>query len=265
MVPGMMLRRTCLAALVAGVALTTPLLVVTPALAYGTVTPAKTDLEDNGNGWKLQVTIKLGKKPATAHQPMRFVFTPVMLIETFMDDSKPGEQTRTIPQGKDVQPLVENMDVSFGDVQGNIWDTAKFDFPIKRERDFQAGEYSLAIQDSDGKAVGQAFKIKLNGKNTMIDRRAMVFAGGDKKKKDKPDEKKADAAPTDTPAAAAAPADAPAAARADAPAAAPPPEVKPKQGGCGCQVPGSEPAGVPGVAALVALASGALAARSRRR
>ncbi len=263
--PAMNLRSR-LATLMAVVALASPLLVTSPVFAYGSVSPTKSELEDNGTGWKLNITIKLGKKPATAHQPMRFVFTPQVLYETFLDDTKPGEQTRNIPQGKDVEPLIENLDVSFGDVQGNLWETTKFDFPLKRERGFQAGEYSVAIQDTDGKAVGSAFKIKLAGKNTVIDRRAMVFAGGGPKKK--PEEKKPDAPPADN--AAAAPAETPAPATTTPPgvgqvAAEPPPEVKPKQGGCGCQLPGGEstPAGS-AVLAAFAVATGTLAARSRR-
>lgn len=257
-------RRSRLLGMLAILALAAPLFVVQPALAAGTVTPTKTDLEDGGGGsWKLFLTIKLGKKPATAHKPVRFIFTPLAIFETFMDDTKPGEQTRSIPQGKDVAPLVETIDVSFGDVQGNLWDTTKFDFVIKRARGFEAGEYQVELRDDEDKVLGRSFKIKLGGKNQLIDRRAMVFAGGEKKKKDAPAEKKDEPAekkdaPADTPK----DADAPKDEKKDT-GAQPPPEVKPKAGGCGCQVPGTS--SDPGSLAAVSLAVVALGGLGRRR
>jgi hypothetical protein len=256
-------RRSRLAGMFATLALLAPLLVVQPALAAGTVTPAKTELEDLGEGsWKLLITIKLGKKPATAHRPVRFIFTPLAIYETFLDDTKPGEQTRSIPQGKDVAPLVETLDVSFGDVQGNLWDTTKFDFVIKRARGFEAGEYKVELRDDEDKAIGSPFKLKLAGKNAVIDRRAMVFAGNDsKKKKEKPEEKKDDGAPA--PKKDDAPPPPPPADKKDSAAAQPPPEVKPKQGGCGCQAPGST--NTPSSLAVVSVVALALGGLRRRR
>jgi MYXO-CTERM domain-containing protein len=258
MVPGMNVRRS-LIGLLAALSLAVPLLVVTPAHAAGTVTPAKTELEDSG-GWKLFVTIKLGKKPSTAHMPVRFVFRPLVLIETFMDDSKPTEQTRLLPQDKNVTPLIISQDISFGDMQGNLWDTTKFDFTISRSGGFEAGEYQVELRDSDDKQIGQSFKLKLNGKNTLIDRRAMVFAGGEKKKKEQPTDKKTEEAskPAEDKKDGSAP---PAEDKKDAGAQPPPAEAKPK--GCGCQLPGSTPAESP--AALVAVAAVAVGALRRRR
>ena len=259
-------RRSRWVGMLAILALAAPLFVVQPAFAAGTVTPAKTDLDDLGEGsWKLFITIKLGKKPATAHKPVRFIFTPLVIYETFLDDTKPGEQTRNIPQGKDVAPLVETMDVSFGDVQGNLWDTTKFDFVIKRARGFEAGEYQVELRDDEDKVIGKSFKLKLGGKNTVIDRRAMVFAGdGKKKKKENTEEKKGDDKGAAEPKKDEAPAPAAdAEPRKDA-GAQPPPEVKPKQGGCGCQLPGSPaPSSALASVSVVALALGA--ARRRRR
>lgn len=261
----MNVRRSRWVGMLAVLALATPLFVVQPAFAAGTVTPSKTDLEDGGSGsWKLFITIKLGKKPPTAHRPIRFIFTPLTIYETFLDDSRPGEQTRSIPQGKDVAPLVETMDVSFGDVQGNLWDSTKFDFIIKRDRGFQAGEYQVELRDDENKTIGRSFKLKLGGKNEVIDRRAMVFAASDKKKKEKPEEKKDEAAPEE---------------KKDSPipppsetkeekkeqGAQPPPEVQPKQGGCGCQIPGgSEAPGSLAAVSILAVALGSTRRRSRR-
>lgn len=258
-------RRSRVVGMLAILALAAPLFVVQPAFAAGTVTPSKTDLEDGGGGsWKLLITIKLGQKPSTAHKPVRFIFTPLALYETFLDDTKPGEQTRSIPQGKDVAPLVETLDVSFGDVQGNLWDTTKFDFVIKRARGFQAGEYQVELRDDDNKVIGRAFKLKLGGKNEVIDRRAMVFAANDKKKKDKPEEKKDEPKPEEKKDDAPPP---PAETKDDKKdaGAQPPPEVKPKQGGCGCQLPGApEAPGSLATVSVVALALGSLGRRRRR-
>lgn len=255
--------RRRLIGLVALLALAVPLLVTEPALAAGSVTPAKNDLEDSGSGWKVFLTIKLGKKPSMAHQPVRFIFTPTVIYETFMDDSKPGEQTRSLPQGKDVTPLVESMDLSFGDVKGNIWDTTKFDFTIRRDRGFMSGEYDVEVRDGDGKNIGSKFKLKLGGKNELVDRRALVFAGDKKKKKEGPDDKKADEPKKDEPKEDPKPAEPPAEEKKDG--AAPPPDIKTKPGGCGCQMPG-QPAGdgLLIVTAAVAVGLGALR-RPRRR
>jgi MYXO-CTERM domain-containing protein len=243
-------------------ALLFPLLTQRPALAGGTVTPAKSQLEDSGSGWKLLVTLKLDKKPPSPHQTYRFLFKPTVIYETFMDDTKPGEQTRRLPQDKSVDALVESLDVGFADAKGDVWTSTKFDFTIRRDRGFQSGEYKVEVKDSDGRTVGRPFTLVLGGKNEMIDRRAMVFAGEKKKKapppEDKPpvkDEKPADAAPAE-PAAPKPPE--------DKPAAAPPPEIKQKPGGCGCEVPSGAPAGEGAMLAVVALGIGLSRRRGRR-
>jgi hypothetical protein len=245
-----------------------------PALAAGTITAAKTDLTESSGQWKVFLTVKLAKKPANAHQQFRFIFKQTVLYETFLDDAHgDAEQTRNIPR-PDVTPLIESMDINFGDVKGDIWTTTKFDFAIRRDRGYEAGEYKVEVRDADDHIVGSSFTMKLQGKNEVVDRRAMVMQDpGKKKKKPPPDEKPADA-PKDNAAAADAPKDKDAK---DAPAgdakkhdgdgdgAAPPPPVDPKKGGCGCEIPGGHAPSSPTLPLLaLATCAGLVAARRRR-
>jgi len=117
--------------------------------------------------------VKLGKKPANPTQTFRFIFTPTNIFETFLDDAHgDAEQTRNVPQGKDADPVRASLDVSFSDMKGQIWDTTKFDFTIRRDNGVFAGEYNVEVRDSDNNAIGKPFKVKLAGKNDVVDRRA---------------------------------------------------------------------------------------------
>ena len=240
-----------------------------PALAAGTITPSRTDLTESDGSWKLFLTVKLGKKPPTPHQSFRFIWKQTVLYETFLDDQHgDAEQTRSIPR-PDAEPLVVSMDVNFGDVKGQIWETTKFDFAVRRDNNFEAGEYKVEVRDGDNHTIGQPFTIKLAGKNTTIDRRAIIMTESKKKKKpaaddaakgdDKKGDDKKDAA-KDNAAASDAPKDTANAKRGGEgeDAAAPPPPVEPKKGGCGCEVPGGSAPTLPvapmlGLAAFVAL------------
>jgi hypothetical protein len=214
-------------------ALALPLLVTTPAFAgYGTVTPATKVLPEATGGWKMALTVKLPKKPDPAYQTYRFFFTPVVLYETFLDDNKPGEQTRTLTQDKNTKPMVESLEVGFSDARNEVWDTTKFDFIIKRDRGFEAGKYKVEIRDTNDKTIGSSFQIELSGKNPVVDRRAMVMSGTPRKKvaadapkTDTASAPAADAAPASDGTSTADPSGAPAAAP-DAPPAEPPPPVK---------------------------------------
>lgn len=241
-------------------ALALPLLVVTPAFGYGSLTPSSKTLPEVSGGWKMNLTVKLPKAPDPAYQTYRFFFTPVVLYETFMDDTKPTEQTRELPQDKNTKPVVESLEVGFSDARNQVWDTTKFDFVIKRDRGFEAGIYKVEVRDTSDKTVGSSFTVKLDGKNPMVDRRAMIMTGG--KKKEAPAAKKEEPS--------SAPASAPDAAKGDdaagakssegAPSAPPPPVKK------GCAVGAASPAGDEGLAGLVLTAGAfALAAGRRRR
>lgn len=213
--------------------LAVPVLVTTPAFAgYGSVTPATKVLPEATGGWKMALTVKLPKKPDPAYQTYRFFFTPTVLYETFLDDNKPGEQTRNLPQDKNTKPMVESLEVGFSDARNQVWDTTKFDFVIKRDRGFEAGKYKVEIRDTNDKTIGSPFEIELSGKNPVVDRRAMVMSGTPRKKvaSDAPKSDAAPApaaAPASAPDAASEPSTAPAAgAPSDAPPAEPPPPVK---------------------------------------
>jgi hypothetical protein len=235
----------------------------------GSVTVTTRQIAESSAGWKVMLGIKLPQKPATPHQTFRFVFLPLVIYETYIDDSGPGEKTRGIPQGKDVQPIIETMDVGFSDARGDVFDTTKFDFTIRRDRGFSAGEYQLDVLDGDGNVIGQSVNLKLEGKNDVVDRRTVMMGGNVGGGKKPP------------PAAAPAPANnaaaAPAATNDGAPpklegavpkpedmGADPPPEVEKKGGGCGCAVPGS-PATSHSLPALLAGTALAFAAARRAR
>ncbi|MCC6555394.1 MAG: MYXO-CTERM sorting domain-containing protein [Polyangiaceae bacterium] len=254
-------RRFHLPLAAAALALVGALLAATPARAAGTVTIADRSPKEDDGRWKLKMTINYGATPHLAHIPMIFSFTPTVHYERALTDQSPEKPIlNRIPlQGQ--QSINENMDVGFSDGSGKIFNITKFDFVLRRDRGFEAGEYDLKItRTTDGVQMGQTFKITLQGDNPVIDRRAIVFAGGDKKKKkDEPKkEEKAEEKAEETPEA-----PSPQETPPDIPPSEAPPPVEPKQGGCGCRVAGA--GGSAGAAALAAAGLAALAARRRRR
>jgi MYXO-CTERM domain-containing protein len=258
-------RRPLIAALAA-------LSLAAPSFAYaakgkgkgGTVTVNTKPIVESGGGWKVLLTIKLPHKPATPHQTFRFVFVPLVIYETYVDDSGPGEKTRAIPQGKDVQPNVETMDVGFSDARGDVFDTTKFDFTIRRDRGFFAGEYQLEVSDGEGERLGQTLSLKLEGKNEVVDRRTMMLQGNVGPKK--PPAASSAAPPPASPGnEAASPALEGAVPRPEDMGPDGPPSVE-KKGGCGCSVPGSveAPAAPTALLALAAVLGVGRRARPRK-
>jgi MYXO-CTERM domain-containing protein len=231
----------------------------------GTVTVNTKQITESGGGWKVMLTIKLPQKPAIPHQTFRFVFAPVAIYETYLDDSSPNEKTRVIPQAKDVQPNVETMDVGFSDARGDVFDTTKFDFTIRRDRNFFAGEYQLEVYDGDGNRLGQTVTLKLEGKNDVVDRRTMMLEGNaGAKKKPAAASSAAPAAPPPPGNEAAAPPLEGAVPRPEDMGSDPPPSVDKKSGGCGCSVPGSASTPVAWPALLAGAAALGLTRRGRR-
>jgi MYXO-CTERM domain-containing protein len=239
------------------------------ALAAGSVQVANLSPQENDGRWKLQMTINYGGVPHLNHIPMLFIFTPTVLYERSLTDQSPERPIIIKMPLQNQQSINESMDVGFADASGKTFAITKFDFVIRRDRGFEAGEYKLEIKRAgDGVRVGNVMTLKLLGDNPIVDRRAIVFAGEKKK------EKKAegtDAAKTsgegtekkEEPAAGSsdAPAEDPAATEGSESAEAPPP-VEVKQGGCGCRV-GPESASPFGILAL-ALGAVLLALRLRR-
>ncbi|MGK3992549.1 MYXO-CTERM sorting domain-containing protein [Sorangium sp. So ce1024] len=262
-------RRLLLARVVAAaLALLGAWLPATAAHAAGSVTIAdRSPKEDNGR-WKLKMTINYGGTPHLAHIPMLFSFTPTVHYERALTDQSPEKPVLNKIPLHNQQSINESMDVGFSDGSGKVFSKTKFDFVLRRDRGFEAGEYDLVIKRaSDGVQVGQKQKITLQGENEIIDRRAIVFTGEKKKKDasaDKADAQKSDEPSGDEaqaePASDAAEADVPSD---DAPPDEAPPPVAPKQGGCGCRL-GPDEAATPLALPLVALGAAAALARRRR-
>lgn len=237
-----------------------------PAFAAGTVTLGSRELTENDGKWKLNLTIDMGSPPDVPHVPFLFTFTPTALYERALTD-KTGDKPvlNKIPlvnqQGTNL-----SMDVGFADPgTGKVFKLTKFDFVIRRDRGFEAGEYDFTVKrESDGVKIGSTIHITLKGDNPVVDRRAIVFSGdkkkdaklgqtgdqasGDDDKKDKAVDKK-DIGDTDKKD------------EGDAkepgtdPAGNTPPAVPPKQGGCGCRLAGSDEGGGLGLLGVVMLAA----------
>lgn len=235
------------------------------AHAVGTVNLQTKEPEEANEKWKLNFTINYGSTPDIAYIPMIFSFTPTMLYERTLTDQSGDKPVIVRKPLQGQQAINLSMDVGFSDASGKKFSTTKFDFLIRRDKGFEAGEYDLKItRAEDGAQVGQIIKLKLKGDNPIVDRRAMVFSGEKKKKTDEKKEGDTAAASEEKKdeSAEAAPSDAPAAGS-DTPTEAPPAEP-PKQGGCGCRVAG-EPSSAPGAAGLASLLLGAIVALRRRR
>ena len=148
------------------------------AVAAGTATPSTREPVEEDGKWKLKFTIGIGSPPALPHVPMLFVFTPTVLYERSLTD-KTGDKPiiNRIPL-QNQQPINESLDVGFSDGTGKVFPITKFDFVVRREHGFEAGEYDLKIKrEGDGVQIGQTIKLTLKGDNVVVDRRAMVFAG----------------------------------------------------------------------------------------
>ncbi|MEO7332205.1 MAG: hypothetical protein ABI193_26755 [Minicystis sp.] len=231
-------RRRALTRLVQLVAafLFAALLLPGSAQAAGSVTLGSREPTEVDGKWKLNMTIDFGGVPHLPHIPMLFVFTPTMLYERTLTDKSPDKPVLTRMPLQNQQGINESLDVGFSDASGKIFKITKFDFVIRRDHGFEAGEYDLQIKRADdGVQMGQTIKLTLKGDNVVVDRRAIMFTGekkpkkADAEKKDEP-EKKDEASPPDGPASDGPPKDA-------AEAIGPAP-VAPKQGGCGCELVG---------------------------
>lgn len=227
------------------------------ALAAGTVSLSTREPVEVDGRWKIQMTIDYGGIPSIPHIPMIFSFEPKVLYERSLTDKSPEKPVLTKLPLQNQTTINKSLDVGFSDASGKVFKVTKFDFVIRRDDGFEAGEYELKIKrQDDGAQMGQTIRLTLKGDNAVVDRRAIVFAG-DKAKKDKPKEE-----PKKDEPAADAKKDEPGDAKpADAPDANAPPAVPPKQGGCGCFVAGDASNGGALAALVLALA---IAARRRR-
>lgn len=248
-------------------------LFVTPAWAGGSFTLRSRQVEEVSGGWHLYVTIQLPRAPTLAHQSMRFIFTQTMEYERSLVDGRKEPVRNNVPINGG-SPVIENLDVNFGDARGKIFNRTRFDFSLTRDSGFTAGEYKLEVRDSNGNRIGSPTTVKLMGDNEVVDRRSITFeakkkkiqkvddgtGGGDDKNKPPKDD-----APTTSP-------DEPDEVNPEGtappfvdPAAHNPTaeeEIKERPKGCGCSVPGSSP--LP-LSALIGAAAIGLAFVLRRR
>jgi MYXO-CTERM domain-containing protein len=192
---------------------------------------------------------------------MIFSFTPVVLYERALTDKSPEKPVVNRMPLSNQQGINESMDVGFSDASGKVFKVTKFDFVIRRDHGFEAGEYDLKIKrQDDGGQMGQTIHLVLKGDNPIVDRRAIVFAGDKPKSKkvdpDKTEEKKDEGKKDEEKKDEGEKKDEEKKDGADVP------KVPPKQGGCGCEVAG-DPASP--TRALWALGLAALVAGRRRR
>ncbi len=255
---------------------TAVLLLTEASWAVGSVTVANTEIQEQDGRWRVKVTINLGSTPQLGHIPMIFSFTPVAIYERQLTDQS-GEKPVMVRLNLTGQVAKnESMDVGFADVSGKLFALTKFDFVLKREREYEAGEYVMKVKrESDGAEIGKAITLKLKGDNKVIDRRAMDFTKTEKGEKGVAMEK----VPGDS-ASAKAQAEAQkkraeedeAAAKADpnlhdvddeTTAPATPPSAPPKQGGCGCVLAGHRIDHEAWLAAALAIGLGGVILRRR--
>jgi MYXO-CTERM domain-containing protein len=241
---------------------------------------AKNFKERSDKAWNLEVAIYLPKAPDIPHVPMKFEFQPEVYYERdMMDGDKLVE--RKVPLDNR-QALIESVDVEFLDSgTGKIEPRTRFTFKLTRAHGYEAGEYKVSIHDGrNDQAVGTPVTLVFDGENEIIDRRAMVFSGNDKKKKPDADTKKvADDKDGDDKAAAsgdkkadlAKPAsDGETTPAADTPKASDKPidepgTIKEKPGGCGCRLADTTDSGQAALGfAALALASVVLRRRKQR-
>lgn len=148
------------------------------ARAAGTFKLKQNDATEVSGAWHIYVKIELPKAPPMAHQPLRFVFTKTMVYERSLIDGKSEPVVnRTTLTGQN--PQVESLDVDFADASGKIYKGTNFDFGLKRDRGFEAGEYKMQLRTPDGTDIGTAATLTLKGDNPVVDRRSIAFNAKD--------------------------------------------------------------------------------------
>ncbi len=235
----------------------------------------KTFKERDDKAWRLEVAIYLPHAPDVPHVPMKFEFQPEVYYERDMIDGDKLVEHKVPLENR--QALIESVDVGFLDSgSGKIESRTRFTFKLTRAHGYEAGEYKVTIHDGrNDQAVGGPTTLIFDGDNEVIDRRAMVFSGGEKKKKaDAPKtdaDDKASAGDKKTESDSADRESAASAADAEADKAQEKPSeeqgtIKEKPGGCGCRLADAGPNRGAGEAlAGCALAAAVLSRRRTRR
>jgi MYXO-CTERM domain-containing protein len=238
----------------------------------GTFKLKSPEANEVSGAWHLFVTIELPKPPLTAHQSMKFLFTKEVVYERSLIDGK-NEPVQNRQSLQNQTPTVEGLDVDFADPSGKIFKGTRFDFGLTRARGYEAGEYTVELQTSDGTSIGSKQKLVLKGDNPVVDRRSIAFNPKDKSvKKVEGYDAGANQAKNDDPAAAnTGPAEVtpmgtatgfvPAGGHQETEEE----KIKSKPGGCGCSIPGGQQSAAAFLFLVPIVGLGAVAVRRRRR
>lgn len=162
------------------------LFVAFDALAAGSISFTRREVQESNGSWRLQMTIAYGGKPHLGHVPMRFSFTPTAIYERYLDDAHGDKpQTRKVVLSAQ-QPIVQIIDVGFSDATGKVYDRTRFEFVLTRAHNFEAGEYLVTVHRPDGVQIGSKQTIILKGDNPVVDRRTISFVDNPIKKVEEP-------------------------------------------------------------------------------
>jgi hypothetical protein len=156
------------------------LFLASDASAAGSFKLKTTEANEVSGAWHLFVTIELPRAPATAHVPIRFLFTKTSTYERALVDNREDPVTNRMAV-QNATPSVESLDVDFADGSGKIFKTTRFDFGLTRQRGYEAGEYVVQVRTADGVDIGGKANLTLKGDNPVVDRRSMTFNAKDSK------------------------------------------------------------------------------------
>lgn len=204
--------------------------------------PESATLTEVDGKWKLILNFDYGKEPELQFISMRFSFEQVTLFERAITDESGDKPVLTKKALVNQPPIIESMDVGFSDGTGKLFKTTKFNFLIRRDRGFEAGEYQLTIKKVDNDEQFAKVKLTLNGDNPIINRKSINFVDDKGKNNDasKVKSKSDPGASSDSDGSKDDPSGdtKPAGDDGSTPSGDVPP-VDPKKGGCGCEIVGS--------------------------
>ena len=246
------------------------LLLSSQAHAAGSFKLKTTSASEVSGAWHLFVTVELPRAPATAHVPMKFLFTKEAVFERDLVDGHGDTPVTNQMVLTNQTPNVESLDVDFANGSGKIFKGTQFDFSLTRDRGYEAGIYKVQVKTSDGIDVGGSQRLTLNGDNPVVDRRSITFNAKEKTVKKVPGygldggatgpgEDTTSSQATDVAPSGSAAAFIPQ----DAYQKTPEEEVKTRPSGCGCVVAGAQGDGA--LAGFGAIAIGLAAFFSSRR
>jgi hypothetical protein len=170
-----------LGAFLGAVAFVLAFLVFAPATAHAAgVFKLKTpQVSETGGQWHIFIFVELSRAPATAHVPVKFLFTKDMVYERALIDGHGDTPVLNRTALTNQTPIIESTDVDFSDGTGKIFKGTRFDFSLSRDHGFEAGEYKVQVRGADGNDIGGSARLVLNGDNPVVDRRSITFNAKD--------------------------------------------------------------------------------------